>query len=88
MPATALVTHGDHVLQLPAHALVLEGADPQECGECGETFKPTNHLGLGLIMLAAVGAEACQRGYGTTEAEWVGRYALGYGDIEQDGTLT
>jgi hypothetical protein len=42
---------------------------------------------LGNIVLTAVGPEACQEGYLTTDPYWVGRYALGYGDIEQDGTL-
>ncbi len=42
---------------------------------------------LGDIMLREVGAEACQKAYGTTDPEWVGRYALLYGDINEDGTL-
>jgi hypothetical protein len=46
------------------------------------------YTALGDIMLAAAGEAACQEGYGTTDPYWVGRYALGYGDIEQDGTLT
>lgn len=46
------------------------------------------HRRLGAIMLREVGPSVCEAGYGTTDPEWVGRYALGYGDIEQDGTLT
>lgn len=42
---------------------------------------------LGKIMLTEAGEEACQNGYGTTDPYWVGRYALGYGDINPDGTL-
>jgi hypothetical protein len=42
---------------------------------------------LGEIMLREAGEEACQSGYGTTDPEWVGRYALDYGDINRDGTL-
>lgn len=38
-------------------------------------------------MLAEAGEEACQKGYLTTDPEWVGRYALSYGDINRDGTL-
>jgi hypothetical protein len=42
---------------------------------------------LGNIMLREAGPDACQRGYGTTDPEWVGRYALAYCDINSDGTL-
>lgn len=42
---------------------------------------------LGEIMLAEAGAEACQKGYGTTDPEWVGRYALEYCDINPNGEL-
>jgi hypothetical protein len=42
---------------------------------------------LGETMLKEAGADACQAGYGTTDAFWVGHYALGFGDIEEDGTL-
>lgn len=42
---------------------------------------------LGNIMLAEAGADACQEAYLTTDPKWVGRYALGYGDINADGTL-
>ena len=42
---------------------------------------------LGKILLKAVGEEACQKGYGTTDPEWVGRYGLEYSDINPDGTL-
>lgn len=44
-------------------------------------------LDLGRIVLAEAGEEACLGGYGTTDPEWVGRYALEYGDINIDGTL-
>lgn len=42
---------------------------------------------LGLIVLTEAGVEDCQSGYGTTDPEWVGRYAIEYGDINFDGTL-
>jgi len=42
---------------------------------------------LGNIMLKEDGAEACQKGYGTTDPEWVGRYALDYRDINVFGVL-
>jgi hypothetical protein len=38
-------------------------------------------------MLTECGEQACQTGYGTTDPEWVGRYAIMYGDIREDGTL-
>ena len=42
---------------------------------------------LGEIMLAEAGEDVCQEGYGTIDPYWVGRYALGFGDINPDGTL-
>lgn len=54
----------------------------------GETRKRLPYVKLGEIMLSKSGAEACQRGYGTTDPEWIGRYALSYGDIQPDGTTT
>jgi hypothetical protein len=42
---------------------------------------------LGNIMLAQAGAEACQKGYGTTDPYWVGIHALSFCDINRDGTL-
>jgi hypothetical protein len=42
---------------------------------------------IGRRMLAEAGEEACRKGYGTTDPEWVGRYALMYGDANADGTL-
>lgn len=42
---------------------------------------------LGKIMLDQAGEEACNSGYGTTDPEWVGRYARQYGDINPNGTL-
>lgn len=42
---------------------------------------------LGQIMLEQAGEDACQNGYLTIDPYWVGRYALGYGDINTDGTL-
>ncbi len=42
---------------------------------------------LGSIMLKEVGEAACREGYGTTDPFWVGRAALDYGDINEDGTL-
>jgi hypothetical protein len=46
-----------------------------------------NYVELGNIMLKEAGEEACQKGYGTTDPEYVGRYAVLYGDINRDGTL-
>jgi len=45
------------------------------------------YIELGKIMLREAGEDACLSGYGTTDPEWVGRYALMYGDINRDGTL-
>jgi hypothetical protein len=42
---------------------------------------------LGNVMLREAGAEKCQAGYGTVDPEWVGRYALQFGDIGADGVL-
>jgi hypothetical protein len=55
------------------------------------TFSPEVSAGyarLGAIVLREAGEEACQAGYGTTDPEWVGRYAIYYGDIQPDGTMT
>lgn len=46
-----------------------------------------NYIRLGNIMLKEAGKDACESGYQTTDPYWVGRYALGYGDINADGTL-
>jgi hypothetical protein len=56
-------------------------------GEFAVPQKRFTFTDLGNIMLEKAGAEACQSGYGTTDPEWVGRYALEYKDIEADGTL-
>ena len=53
----------------------------------GEVRPRLSYVELGNIMLSKAGAEACQSGYGTTDPEWVGRYALSYNDIRPDGTL-
>lgn len=42
---------------------------------------------LGKIMLEQAGEAACNSGYGTTDPETVGRYAIQYGDINPNGTL-
>lgn len=42
---------------------------------------------LGNIMLEEVGAQACLEAYETVEPYFVGVQALGYGDINKDGTL-
>lgn len=42
---------------------------------------------LGDIMLAEAGEDACERGYQTTDPYEVGWTAVGYGDINGDGTL-
>jgi hypothetical protein len=49
--------------------------------------KAKTYVELGEIMLATCGSASCQKGYGTTDPEWVGRYALDYCDINKDGTL-
>lgn len=49
--------------------------------------KKKTYVELGQIMLAKAGADACKKGYGTTDPEWVGRYALAHCDINADGTL-
>ena len=43
---------------------------------------------LGKIMLEEAGEEACLSSYTTIDPYWVGRYALGYGDIDRFGELT
>lgn len=53
----------------------------------GEVRTRLPYVKLGEIMLRECGKEACQKGYLTTDPEWVGRYALSYGDINRDGTL-
>lgn len=53
----------------------------------GERRTRLSYVELGQIMLKEHGNEACQNGYQTTDPEWVGRYALQYGDIRPDGTL-
>jgi hypothetical protein len=50
-------------------------------------MKAKTYIELGNIMLRRCGAAACQAGYGTTDPEWVGRYAVQYGDIQRDGTV-
>jgi len=49
--------------------------------------KPKTYVELGQIMLAQAGAEACQKGYGTTDPEFVGRCAVEYCDINLNGVL-
>lgn len=49
--------------------------------------KVAEYRALGKIMVKAVGAKECQEAYGTDDLYWIGRNALGYGDINQDGTL-
>ena len=44
-------------------------------------------IAIGKAVLAEVGEAACREGYGTADPEWVGRYALMYGDANEDGTL-
>lgn len=48
--------------------------------------KPKTHIQLGKIMLKEAGADACRKGYGTTDPYWVGVYALSHCDINRDGT--
>lgn len=47
-----------------------------------------DYVRLGEILLHAHGREACLAGYLTDDPYWVGRYGLGYGDIDQEGNLT
>lgn len=42
---------------------------------------------LGEILIAAVGAEACEEAYGTCDPAFVGIAAIAYGDINPDGEL-
>lgn len=51
------------------------------------TERRLEYTKLGEIMLKEAGEDACRDGYGTIDPEWVGRYALDYGDIRPDGTL-
>ena len=60
----------------------------------GDVIVPESSIGhrltlieLGDIMLREAGEDACLEGYQTTDPEWVGRYALEYGDVNPDGTL-
>lgn len=53
----------------------------------GEERTRLTYVELGNIMLHEVGETACLLGYGTKDPEWVGRYALSYKDINEDGTL-
>lgn len=53
----------------------------------GEKRTRLPYVELGKIMLREHGEDACQGGYQTTDPEWVGRYALQYGDIRPDGEL-
>jgi hypothetical protein len=55
--------------------------------ELGRLITLVTYEELGRIMLEQAGEQACQDGYGTTDPEWVGRYALDFGDIRRDGTL-
>ena len=50
-------------------------------------MKRLSYVELGNIVLRAAGEAACLRGYGTVDPEWVGRYALHYGDIRPDGAV-
>lgn len=42
---------------------------------------------IGQNVLNVVGPTVCERAYGTTDPEWVGRYAIEYGDANEDWTL-
>jgi len=54
----------------------------------GLTAKRTAHVtDLGETVLREAGRDACQEGYGTTDPFFVGHNALGYGDINEDGTM-
>ena len=53
----------------------------------GEKRTRLSYVELGNIMLHEVGETVCLLGYGTKDPEWVGRYALSYKDINEDGTL-
>lgn len=42
---------------------------------------------IGQKMLDTFGEKACDDAYSTTDPEWVGRFAVRYGDADRDGTL-
>lgn len=50
-------------------------------------FEGLTHADLGEIMLREISDVTCHEAYGTTDPALVGRLALGYGDINPDGTL-
>ena len=64
----------------------LESGGKYECPK-GSLHRPSLRT-LGEIVLREAGEAACQSGYLTTDPEWVGRYALQYGDIDDNGTLS
>lgn len=41
---------------------------------------------LGNIMIATAGLPACEQAYQSTDPAMIGRVALGWGDINTDGT--
>ena len=53
----------------------------------GERRTRLTYTELGQIMLREHGKDACLSGYQTDDPEWIGRYALQYGDIRPDGEL-
>lgn len=53
----------------------------------GEVRTRLSYVELGNIMLKESGREKCLAGYQTDDPEYVGRYALMYGDIQPNGTL-
>ena len=44
-------------------------------------------VAIGLALIEQEGRAVVEAAYGTTDPEWVGRYALRYGDANADGTL-
>ncbi len=53
----------------------------------GEKRERLPYAELGQKMLEALGEKTCASGYNTIDPEYVGRYALMYGDINPDGTF-
>lgn len=75
------------VLGARAHRGVGGLADRTRRPQGGVSNMPLTWTDIGLIVLAEVGTEVCASDYGTTDPAWVGRYAVVFGDANEDGTL-
>ncbi len=51
------------------------------------TLREQELIELGKIMLEDAGEEACMEAYQTDDPYFVGLQALGYGDINEDGSV-